>query len=174
MEYYKKVYIKSEADLPKENGTYFVKIKTPPFTQELAAVGFIWENDREHINGFWLNKVDWYLLPVPAPEIQMLGERPKIICLCGSMRFIKEFHEQEERLSLQRVIVLKPGVNTKDAQRTDNLKVYKPMLDELHFRKIDLCDEVFVINKDGYIGESTRNEINYALKIGKPVKYMVP
>lgn len=48
----------------------------------------------------------------------------------------------------------------------------KDLLDELHFRKIDICDEVFIINKDGYIGESTRNEIEYAEKLGKPINYL--
>lgn len=48
----------------------------------------------------------------------------------------------------------------------------KEHMDELHKRKIDLCDEVFVFNKGGYIGESTRSEINYANETGKPVKYL--
>ena len=50
----------------------------------------------------------------------------------------------------------------------------KEILDELHKRKIDLSDEVFVLNVDGYIGESTRNEINYAIETGRPVKYLEP
>lgn len=50
----------------------------------------------------------------------------------------------------------------------------KDILDQLHFRKIDLCDEVYVINKDGYIGESTTNEINYAKKLNKPIYYLEP
>lgn len=48
----------------------------------------------------------------------------------------------------------------------------KNILDELHFRKIDLSEEIFVINKNGYIGESTRNEIEYAESLGKPVQYL--
>lgn len=48
----------------------------------------------------------------------------------------------------------------------------KEALDELHLRKIDLADEVFVINIDGYIGKSTRNEIEYAKKQGKPIHYL--
>jgi len=55
-----------------------------------------------------------------------------------------------------------------DMQEND----YKIKADELHKRKIDLCDEVFVLNVGGYIGESTRSEIEYALKIGKSVKYL--
>ena len=49
----------------------------------------------------------------------------------------------------------------------------KKIVDEVHLRKIDLADEVFVINKDQYIGESTRREIEYAKSIGKPIKYLV-
>ena len=48
----------------------------------------------------------------------------------------------------------------------------KEMLDDLHKRKIDLADEVFVLNVGGYIGESTRSEINYAIAHGKPVRYL--
>ena len=50
----------------------------------------------------------------------------------------------------------------------------KAILDELHLRKIDMSDELFIINKDGYIGDSTRNEIEYAEKQGKPVFYLEP
>ena len=48
----------------------------------------------------------------------------------------------------------------------------KAMLDDMHLRKIDLADEIFVINVDGYIGESTRREIAYAKQTGKPVRYL--
>jgi rubrerythrin len=50
---------------------------------------------------------------------------------------------------------------------------YKHKADQLHKRKIDLCDEVHVLNVDGYIGESTRSEIDYANYIGKPVRYLI-
>ena len=48
----------------------------------------------------------------------------------------------------------------------------KEMLDDMHKRKIDMADEIFVINVDGYIGSSTRSEIEYARKTGKPVRYL--
>jgi hypothetical protein len=50
----------------------------------------------------------------------------------------------------------------------------KERLDDLHKRKIDLADEVFVLNKDGYIGSSTRSEIDYATKFKKPIRYLEP
>lgn len=48
----------------------------------------------------------------------------------------------------------------------------KEMLDDMHLRKIDLADEIFVINVGGYIGSSTKTEIEYAEKTGKPVRYL--
>ena len=57
-------------------------------------------------------------------------------------------------------------------------EVWKPgvkeMLDDMHKRKIDMADEIFVINVGGYIGESTRSEIAYAEKTGKKVNYLEP
>ena len=48
----------------------------------------------------------------------------------------------------------------------------KEMIDDMHKRKIDMSDEIFVINKNGYIGTSTKSEIEYAIKTGKKVNYM--
>jgi len=99
--------------------------------------------------------------------------KPKIITICGSGRFLKEMHEVEERLTLEGKIVLMIGVNTKDVARTKELERYKPMLDELHKRKIDISDEIFVVNPGDYIGESTKSEINYALENGKGINFLV-
>ena len=112
--------------------------------------------------------VDNYLSTLPDEK----EEKPKIICICGSGRFLNEMHKAEEEMTLNGIIVLMIGVNTKDVARTKELAQYKPILDELHLRKIDLADGIFVINVNGYIGESTRNEINYAISQGKPVNYL--
>lgn len=99
-------------------------------------------------------------------------ELPMIVCLCGSTRFFKTFDEQNFRLTLEGYIVLSIGCNTKS---DDGLKLTaedKLRLDELHKRKIDLCNWVLVLDVDGYIGESTRSEIDYANRLGKPVKYL--
>ncbi len=77
-------------------------------------------------------------------------------------------------------IVLSVGCNTKSG--ADIFKYYeyedmialKGKLDELHKRKIDLADEVLVLNVGGYIGESTRSEIDYATQAGKPIRYWEP
>ena len=98
--------------------------------------------------------------------------RPKIVCLCGSGRFIKQFEEAEFNLTISGVIVLTIGCNTKDIARDIDWSHYKPMLDELHKRKIDLADEVLVLNIGGYIGESTWSEVEYAREHGKEVRYL--
>lgn len=103
------------------------------------------------------------------------GPRPTITVLCGSTRFYEEFRKQNLRLTLAGHIVLSIGCDTKsdgDLQAAGELDVSKAELDDLHKRKIDLADEVLVLNCDGYIGESTRSEIEYAEKLGKPVRYL--
>lgn len=97
--------------------------------------------------------------------------KPKIICLCGSTRFYEEFAKANLELTLQGYIVLSIGCDTHhvDAQYTEH---QKQRLDWLHKKKIDIADEVLVLNKDGYIGSSTRSEIEYAQLMGKPVRYM--
>ena len=99
-------------------------------------------------------------------------DRPKIVCLCGSGRFRQAFEDAEYRETLAGKIVLTIGCNTHDVARSAELVHHKPMLDELHLRKIDLADEVFVLNVGGYIGEGTRSEIDYARKLGKPIRWL--
>lgn len=50
----------------------------------------------------------------------------------------------------------------------------KTLVDEVHKRKIDLADEVFVVNVGGYIGDSTRSEVAYAVAQGKPIRWLEP
>lgn len=99
--------------------------------------------------------------------------KPKIVCLCGSTRFANVFAEQNLRLTLDGVIVLSIGANVSDESLgiSQDSKT-KQMLDELHLRKIDLADEILVLNVGGYIGESTRREIDYARDVGKPIRYL--
>lgn len=96
----------------------------------------------------------------------------KIVTLCGSTRFKEQFMEAQKRLTLEGCIVISVGL----FGHSGDADVWKPgvkeMLDDMHLRKIDLADEIFVINVGGYIGESTRREIAYAQATGKPVKYL--
>ena len=101
----------------------------------------------------------------------MIGKY-KIITLCGSTRFKDEFLAAQKRLTLEGNIVISVGLFGHSGDDEVWTASTKPMLDDMHLRKIDLADEIFVINKDGYIGSSTRNEIDYAQKTGKTVRYL--
>lgn len=93
-----------------------------------------------------------------------------IITLCGSTRFKDDFERVNRELTLANNIVISVGCfgHAGDVF-TEEQKI---MLDEIHKRKIDLSDAIYVINKDGYIGESTKSEIQYAQDHGKQIFYM--
>ena len=98
----------------------------------------------------------------------------KVITLCGSTRFKDAFMEAQKHLTLEGNIVISVGLfgHSGDSEvRTEETKV---MLDDMHKRKIDMADEIFVINVGGYIGSSTRSEIEYANRTGKVVQYLEP
>jgi hypothetical protein len=101
-----------------------------------------------------------------------MTQKPLIVCLCGSGRFRDAFAEAECHETLAGKIVLTIGCNTKDIARTVDLAHHKPMLDELHLRKIDLADEVLILNVGGYIGESTGRELAYAQLQGKAIRFL--
>ena len=103
----------------------------------------------------------------------------KIITLCGSTRFKNEFIKVQKDLTLQGNIVISVGLfgHSGDNEVWENmdegtLTRTKEMLDDMHKRKIDMADEIFVINVGGYIGESTKSEIEYAKNTGKKVIYL--
>lgn len=104
------------------------------------------------------------------------GPRPEIVVLCGSTRFGAAFRQANFDLTLAGHIVLSIGCDTKsdDDLWSDPVKAakLKVELDDLHKRKIDLADRVLVLDVDGYVGESTRSEIQYAEKLGRPVSYL--
>jgi hypothetical protein len=96
----------------------------------------------------------------------------KVVTLCGSTRFKDTFIEIQKRLTLQGYIVISVGLFGHAGDEEVWTEGIKEMLDDMHKRKIDMADEIFVINVDGYIGSSTRSEIEYARKTGKPVRYL--
>lgn len=96
----------------------------------------------------------------------------KIVTLCGSTRFKEQFMQAQKELTLQGCIVISVGLFGHAGDAEVWTEGTKAMLDDMHLRKIDLADEIFVINVDGYIGESTRREIAYAKQTGKPVHYL--
>jgi len=100
--------------------------------------------------------------------------KTKIICYCGSLRVAMDaFKKAEYEAVLKGEIALLPCCMFVDIEREYGAESeYKQKADDLHKRKIDICDEVFVLNVGGYIGESTRSEIAYAHYCGKPIKYL--
>lgn len=98
----------------------------------------------------------------------------KIVTLCGSTRLREEFAEAQKKLTLEGNIVISVGLFGHSGDNEVWSKNTKEMLDDMHLRKIDLADEIFVINPGGYIGTSTRNEIEYATRIGKSISYLTP
>lgn len=96
----------------------------------------------------------------------------KVITLCGSTRFKDEFMEVQKRLTLEGNIVISVGLFGHSGDNEVWIEGTKEMLDDMHLRKIDMADEIYVNNVDGYIGTSTRNEIEYAKRTGKVVRYL--
>jgi hypothetical protein len=118
----------------------------------------------------------------------MNEKRPTIVCLCGSTRFSEAFREANLLETLRGNIVLTIGCDTRsDADLFSDpaflsrwhtagppdIDAIKAKLDELHLRKIDLADEVLILNVGGYIGESTGRELAYARHHSKRVRFLV-
>ena len=109
----------------------------------------------------------------------MMVGKYKVVTLCGSTKFKDAFIQAQKKLTLEGNIVISVGLFGHSGDREvwegmseDTLTQTKIMLDDMHKRKIDMADEIFVINVGGYIGESTRSEIEYAKSAGKPVRYL--
>ena len=101
----------------------------------------------------------------------MIGKYP-VITLCGSTRFKEQFLEAQKRLTLAGNIVISVGLFGHSGDEEVWTEGTKEMLDDMHKRKIDMADAIYVINVGGYIGESTRSEIEYAREQGKRVLYL--
>lgn len=110
------------------------------------------------------------------------GARPTIVCLCGSTRFYDAWQQAEFDETMAGRIYLSVGFYHHSSGEME--KVHgegvgitpedKKMLDELHLRKIDLADEVLILNVAGYIGQSTNNELRYAHSLGKRIRFLEP
>ena len=96
----------------------------------------------------------------------------KIITLCGSMKFKKEMMEVAERMALDGNCILTPVYSTQN--NIERTEIQLERLKKEHFRKIELSDAIFVVNKNNYIGQSTNLEIEYAKKLGKEIMYLEP
>lgn len=142
----------------------------------------IFLNDEDQLACFTLDDYDsgryFKINFCPKCGESINGNRPKVVCLCGSTRFADAFQWANLQLTIAGQIVLSIGCNTKSdsdllalGELTEDAKA---ALDELHKRKIDLADEILVLNVGGYIGTSTRSEIEYARHLGKTIRYLEP
>lgn len=99
-----------------------------------------------------------------------------VVTLCGSTKFKDEFIKVQRDLTLGGNIVISVGLF---AHKEENSEKFaedgtKAMLDDMHKRKIDMADSIFVINVGDYIGSSTHSEIEYAKSTGKYIEYLEP
>lgn len=110
----------------------------------------------------------------------MIDEKPVIVCLCGSTRFSEAYQKANLQETLNGRIVLTIGCDLRSdldlfvSLTQEEQDQVKADLDELHLRKIDLADEVLILNVSGYIGESTRKELEYAKAHDKTVRFWEP
>ncbi len=147
-------------------------LETTPRTLERDHVEMILEMEKKHCFAYTL----------PSSKERRDSSFPKVVCICGSSRFadlhaIKrwEFEQGGEYICLMINYLSYDYAIEQGFDKPDHIGEQanlRETLDELHFRKIDLCDKVFVVNKNGYIGDSTKKEIEYAEKLGKPVEYL--
>lgn len=96
----------------------------------------------------------------------------KVITLCGSTKFKEQYIEAQKRLTLEGNIVISVGLFGHSGDDEVWTEGTKTMLDDMHKRKIDMADEIFVINVGGYIGESTKGEIAYAKSKDIKIRYL--
>ena len=145
-----------------------------------------WEGLSEEGRDYFRKQADQIIPLVRADMQREIGEKPKIICLCGSTRFTHEMLIKQWELTKQGYIVVSwcalpdDYFDGDDKTHIGDQEGVKEIVDEVHMRKIDLCDEVICIhtgeatNGLTYIGESTYNEISYAFRVRKPVIFSPP
>lgn len=114
--------------------------------------------------------VSKYLNNKNKNEEELMMDKQKVVTLIGSMRFWDEFITVANNMEREGISVLMPIKDPDGAKSAD----VRSNLDKTIRKKIDMSDEVFVINIDKYVGPSTETEIKYAKSIGKPVKYLIP
>jgi 8-oxo-dGTP pyrophosphatase MutT (NUDIX family) len=116
-------------------------------------------------------------IPLLSIEVARRVSRPKIICLCGSTKFYEAFQLANYQETMKGHIILTVGFFMHRPEMVHGHQLgctveQKVMLDDLHKRKIDLCDEIFVLDVGQYIGSSTQSEIQHAKLMGKPIRYL--
>jgi hypothetical protein len=136
-----------------------------------------WGHECHNCRRFHSTRCESHLEPY-LPEVIKELQRPKIVCLCGSTRFSEAFQSAQLEETLNGNIVLTIGCNMKSDKDIFNkyseveLTEIKRKLDELHKRKIDLANEILILNVGGYIGDSTRSELEYAKFHNKVIRFL--
>ncbi|MCT4613086.1 MAG: hypothetical protein N4A47_06935 [Clostridia bacterium] len=100
-----------------------------------------------------------------------MGNRAKVITICGSLKFVNEIMMHSKRLELEGNCVLNI-IYSMQRDKDDYTEEQFEILDRMHKQKIDMSDAIFVINVGGYIGEGTKSEIEYAAKLDKEIIYL--
>ena len=94
----------------------------------------------------------------------------KIITVCGSYKFKKEMTEITEKMALKGNCMLTP-IELSRPKKEDYTEEEAMMLDKMHREKIKMSDAILVVNVDGYIGSSTKTEIEFAKSLNKEIIY---
>lgn len=117
-------------------------------------------------------------VPQLIAELKRQSEKPTVVCLCGSTRFKEAFEHAEKEEGLAGHIVLTVACfghqGDLSSEECEKGNPVKDQLDALHLRKIEMADEILVINVGGYVGESTRGEIAHALQHKKGIRWLEP
>lgn len=94
----------------------------------------------------------------------------KIVTICGSMKFVEQMKKVAVILEVKNKYIVIQCVYTDDKLNKEEQNI----LSELHYKKIDISDAIYVVNVNGYIGSSTIKEIQYAKTLGKEIMYLEP
>ena len=167
-------YIKVSFERPTENGFDTVVFELPSY-EIVEQDGDYSEEEIKEFRETVEKGAHLFFKYAREGRIQSLESLNKnkyrIITLCGSIKFKDEFMKIQEKLTLDGNIVLTPNFFN-NIKKEDIDEKTKKMLDEMHKQKIYMSNEIYVINVGGYIGESTKNEIEYAKARGKRISYL--
>ena len=167
-------YIKISFERPTENGFDTVVFELPGY-EIVEREGNYSEEEIKEFREIVEKDAHLFFKYAREGRIQnsesLIKNQYKIITLCGSIKFKDEFMRVQEKLTLDGNIVLTPNFFN-NIKKEDIDEKTKKMLDEMHKQKIDMSEEIYIINVGGYIGESTKSEIEYAKEKGKRISYL--
>ena len=167
-------YIKVSFERPTENGFDTVVFELPSY-EIIEQYGNYSEEEIKEFKMTVEKGAHLFFKYAREGRIQnsesLIKNQYKIITLCGSIKFKDEFMKIQEKFTLDGNIILTPNFFNNIKKEEIDLET-KKMLDGMHKQKIDMSDEIYVINVGGYIGESTKSEIEYAKRKGKKIYYL--